>query len=142
MVKAREAMPVGGGVARALRRLGDGVGWLPSAGRPRARLRDSQASMLVSPRTAAIGPRVPPVACSQTRVAERGGDAGGVGEGVRDVDEELEAEGEAVAHEARGDEDALAAAGELHVAMADGAGVELGGVGVGDEGGLGCLAGT
>ena len=69
-------------------------------------------------------------------VGEGGGDAGGVDEGVADVDEELEGEGEAVAEEAGGDEDAVVVA-EGDVAVADGLVAELGGVGGGDHGGVG-----
>ena len=53
---------------------------------------------------------------------------------MADVDEVLEGEGEAVLHEAGGDEDALGRA-EADVAMADGAVAEIDGVG-GSDGGL------
>ena len=69
-------------------------------------------------------------------VGEGLGDAGAVDEGVADVDEELEGEGEAVAEEAGGDEDAVVV-GEGDVAVADGLVAELGGVGGGDHGGVG-----
>ena len=65
------------------------------------------------------------------------GDAGLIDEGVCDVDEELEAEGEAVAHETGGDEDASLAVAELDVTVTDGGVGELVGVGAGDHGGLG-----
>ena len=63
------------------------------------------------------------------------GDAGDIDEGVAYVDEELEGEGEAVAEEAGGDEDAVGGGVEGDVAVADGLVAELGGVGRGDEGG-------
>lgn len=73
------------------------------------------------------------------KIGEGFGDASLIDKGVRDVDEELEAEGEAVAHEAGGDEDASLAVAELDVAVADGGLRELVGVGAGDHGGLGCF---
>jgi len=74
--------------------------------------------------------------------AEGLGDAGFIGEGVAYVDEELEGEGEGIAKEAGGDEDAfvgwqVGAVGEADVAVADGF-VEVLGEGVGgDEGATG-----
>ncbi len=70
-------------------------------------------------------------------------DADGVDEGVADVDEELECEGEAVAEEAGGDEDAVGAAEgsvEGDVAVADGLVGEIGCADGGDHSGVGGCA--
>ena len=137
MVKAREAMPVGGGVARALRRLGVGVGWRPSAGRPRARLRDSQASMLVSPRTAAMAPRVPPVACSQTRSPKRAGTPVASAKAWAMLMKNSKQRAKRSPMRRVEMKTPWPPRGSWTLLMADGAGVELGGIGVGDEGWLG-----
>ncbi len=65
-------------------------------------------------------------------VGEFGRDSGVLDKGVADVDEEFKSQGEAIAHEAGGDEDHFRAGG-IGVAMADGLVFELGGV-VGDDG--------
>ena len=84
------------------------------------------ASWLVSLRTSAT-------TWSPGWVCKGRGDSGGVDEGVTDVDEELEGEGEAVAEQAGGDEDSVDVV-EGDVAVADGLVAEGGGVSGGDHG--------
>src|SRR6185437_15864426 len=67
------------------------------------------------------------------------GNPGGVDEGVAYVDEELECQGEAVAEQAGGDEDAVGAV-ERDVAMADGLVAEFGSIGGGDQRGFAAAA--
>jgi len=123
--RGRESGPKENPLGRPrLRRLGcAGGSGSALAGRPWARLRASQASSEVSPRTLLT-------ACCQARSAK----ASGTPASSTKAWATLMKNSKLRAKRSRGDEDAALAAAELDVAMADGGVGELVGVGAGDHG--------